>query len=141
MGDPQPNTTLTYHGIACCQVAGVLTVQEAQRFIDAAESLGFQHQSSRGAAYGEAFRDNDRISLQDAQLARQLWQASGLQAVFQGITVEGMQAVGLNPNIRLYRCVPTLPHKTLKCAVCIAGLRCNEDADKPNTCHCNQNSI
>jgi hypothetical protein len=38
------------------QVPGVLTVAEAQRFIDAAESAGFEHQGSRGPAYGEAFR-------------------------------------------------------------------------------------
>lgn len=36
------------------QVEGCLTPQEAQRFIETAESIGFQHQGSRGAAYGEA---------------------------------------------------------------------------------------
>jgi hypothetical protein len=46
------------------QVPGLLSIPEAQAFIDAAEALGFQHQSSRGPAYGEAFRDNQRITLQ-----------------------------------------------------------------------------
>jgi hypothetical protein len=38
------------------QVPGVLSLHEAQQFIDAAEGLGFEHQGSRGAAYGEAYR-------------------------------------------------------------------------------------
>jgi hypothetical protein len=46
------------------QVSGVLTVPECQAFIDAAESLGFQHQGSGGPAAGEAFRDNERVSVQ-----------------------------------------------------------------------------
>lgn len=37
-------------------VEGVLTLQEAQGFIDAAEALGFSQQGSRGSAFGEAFR-------------------------------------------------------------------------------------
>lgn len=32
---------------------GCLTPDEASKFIKAAESIGFQHQGSRGAAYGE----------------------------------------------------------------------------------------
>lgn len=38
------------------QVPGVLTPQEAQKFIDAAEGQGFEHQGSRGPAFGEAYR-------------------------------------------------------------------------------------
>ena len=34
-------------------VDGVLTAQEAQRLIQAAESRGFEHQGSRGPAFGE----------------------------------------------------------------------------------------
>jgi hypothetical protein len=37
-------------------VPGVLSIPEAQQFINAAEALGFEHQSSRGPAFGEAFR-------------------------------------------------------------------------------------
>ncbi|KIY94872.1 hypothetical protein MNEG_13090 [Monoraphidium neglectum] len=84
-------------------VPGVLTVPEAQAFIDAAERAVFMHQGSRGAAYGEAFRDNDRLAFMDEALAAQLWDAGGLSAVFEGITVEGKAAVGLNPHIRFYR--------------------------------------
>lgn len=38
------------------QVPGALSIAEAQAFIDGAERAGFEHQGSRGAAYGEAFR-------------------------------------------------------------------------------------
>jgi len=37
-------------------VPGVLSIPECQQLIDAAEGCGFEHQSSRGPAYGEAFR-------------------------------------------------------------------------------------
>lgn len=56
---------LTTPGINCClQVSGVLSIPECQGFIDAAERLGFQHQGSGGPAAGEAFRDNQRVSVQ-----------------------------------------------------------------------------
>lgn len=34
-------------------VEGVLTLEEAQRIVEAAEAIGFEHQSSRGPAFGE----------------------------------------------------------------------------------------
>jgi len=37
----------------CVKVEGVLTITESQQFIDAAERTGFEHQSSRGPAFGE----------------------------------------------------------------------------------------
>lgn len=40
----------------CVQVPGCLTESESRRFIETAERLGFQHQGSRGAAYGEVTR-------------------------------------------------------------------------------------
>eukprot|EP00891_Asterochloris_glomerata_P004369 jgi/Astpho2/4369/Aster-08066 len=85
------------------QVQGCLSVAEAARFVETAARIGFQHQSSRGAAYGEAFRDNERISVQDEALAQQLWSCTGLQEVFADVDLEGWQAVGLNPNIRVYK--------------------------------------
>ena len=88
-------------------VPGVMTTAEAQRWVDAAEAAGFEHQGSRGAAYGEAFRDNHRLSFSDAALAQHLWEAGGLKPLFEGISVAGAgaeeRAVGLNANIRLYR--------------------------------------
>lgn len=133
-------------------VPGVLSVSEAQRFIDAAEALGFEHQSSRGPAFGEAFRcaqpavlvalaclqqqleravfaecavhaatacpvpaphthllpacrrDNHRISVHDAVLAQRLWADTGLKQVLAGVELDGLQPVGLNPQLRFYRC-------------------------------------
>ncbi|KAF8058110.1 hypothetical protein HT031_005770 [Scenedesmus sp. PABB004] len=84
-------------------VPGVLSVAEAQRFIDVAEAAGFEWQSSRGPAHGEAFRDNHRISFQDEALADALWRATGLAQAFAGLELDGAAAVGLNPNIRFYR--------------------------------------
>lgn len=34
-------------------IDGVLTVEEAQRLVEAAESRSFEHQGSRGPAFGE----------------------------------------------------------------------------------------
>ncbi|BDA40651.1 hypothetical protein COCOBI_01-3040 [Coccomyxa sp. Obi] len=82
---------------------GVLTADEAQRLIEAAESRGFEHQGSRGPAFGEAVRDNGRISLDDKEYADHLWAATGIQAVFRNIVLDGRHACGLNPNIRIYR--------------------------------------
>lgn len=82
---------------------GVLTAEEAQRLIEAAESRGFEYQGSRGPAFGEAIRDNGRISLDDKEYADHLWTATGVEAVFKSIVIDGRHACGLNPNIRIYR--------------------------------------
>ncbi|PKA60055.1 hypothetical protein AXF42_Ash009739 [Apostasia shenzhenica] len=83
-------------------IPNFLTAYEAKAFIEAAESIGFAHQGSLGPAKGEAYRDNDRTSMTDLLLAESLWE-SGLKKAFVGIKVQGKAAVGLNPNIRLYR--------------------------------------
>ncbi|KAL4539192.1 hypothetical protein Ndes2526B_g02548 [Nannochloris sp. 'desiccata'] len=82
---------------------GCLTPDEASKFIKAAESIGFQHQGSRGAAYGEAFRDNDRITIQSPELADHLWTQTGLRQVLTDVNISGERAVGLNSNLRIYR--------------------------------------
>lgn len=79
-----------------------LTSFESKRFIDAAESLGFAHQGSLGQTRGEAFRDNDRISVNHPVLAEAIWE-SGLKKIFADVQVQKRSAVGLNPNIRFYR--------------------------------------
>lgn len=60
------------------------------------------HQGSLGPAKGEAYRDNDRISVNDPNLANIIWE-SGLSKLFRDIKIRGKIAVGLNPNIRFYR--------------------------------------
>ncbi|KAH0456605.1 hypothetical protein IEQ34_014512 [Dendrobium chrysotoxum] len=83
-------------------ISNFLTAYEAKTFIEVAESIGFTHQGSLGPTKGEAYRDNDRISVIDPFLAESLWE-SGLKKVFDDIQPNGKAAVGLNPNIRFYR--------------------------------------
>ncbi|MQL83950.1 hypothetical protein Taro_016445 [Colocasia esculenta] len=84
------------------QVSNFFSPSETKAFIEAAESLGFTHQGSLGPARGEAYRDNDRMSLDDPILAKFIWE-SGLDKIFSNIKLQGKEAVGLNPNIRFYR--------------------------------------
>jgi hypothetical protein len=52
----------------------------------------------------QAFRDNDRLAVNDAQLAQHLWTATGLAAAFDDMRLGGGAApTGLNPNIRIYK--------------------------------------
>ncbi|KAI5083299.1 hypothetical protein GOP47_0003042 [Adiantum capillus-veneris] len=88
--------------LALFTVPNILSAAECDAFIKYAEELGFSHQGSLGPAKGEAFRDNDRISVQDRDLAQNLW-LSGLSNVFENVKVDGKSASGLNPNIRFYR--------------------------------------
>ncbi|XP_020572176.1 uncharacterized protein LOC110019002 [Phalaenopsis equestris] len=83
-------------------ISNFLTAYEAKTFIEVAELIGFVHQGSLGPTKGEAYRDNDRISVNDPILAESLWE-SGLNKVFDDIKLYGKAAVGLNPNIRFYR--------------------------------------
>lgn len=79
-----------------------LTAAESKAFVKATESIGFVHQGSLGPTKGEAYRDNDRIAVNDPVLADTIWE-SGLGKLLSDLTIRGKVAVGLNPNIRLYR--------------------------------------
>ncbi|KZV58779.1 hypothetical protein F511_28746 [Dorcoceras hygrometricum] len=83
-------------------IQNYFTSAESKAFIKAAESVGFAHQGSLGPAKGEAYRDNDRISVNDPILAEAIWQ-SGLQQLLSDFRIQGKVAIGLNPNIRFYR--------------------------------------
>ncbi|XP_074281931.1 uncharacterized protein LOC141606630 [Silene latifolia] len=83
-------------------VPNCFTSVESKAFIKVAESLGFVHQGSLGPAKGEAYRDNDRISVNNSSLADLIWE-SGLNKLFVDLKIRGKVAVGLNPNIRFYR--------------------------------------
>ncbi|KAI3889250.1 hypothetical protein MKW92_038542 [Papaver armeniacum] len=83
-------------------VPNFFTSAESKGFVQAAELMGFTHQGSLGPTRGEAFRDNDRISVDDPVLAQTIWE-SGLNKFFTDIKIRGKVAVGLNPNIRFYR--------------------------------------
>ncbi|XP_011101162.1 uncharacterized protein LOC105179250 isoform X2 [Sesamum indicum] len=78
------------------------TSAESRAFVNVAESIGFVHQGSLGPAKGEAYRDNDRISVNSPLLAEAIWEA-GLNKFFSDFKIRGKVAVGLNPNIRFYR--------------------------------------
>ncbi|GKU89418.1 hypothetical protein SLEP1_g3556 [Rubroshorea leprosula] len=86
-------------------VQDFFTSAESKAFIKVAESIGFAHQGSLGPTHGEAYRDNDRMSVNDPALADQIWQ-SGLSKLFSDVKIRGKFAVGLNPNIRFYRYKP-----------------------------------
>ncbi|XP_052177579.1 uncharacterized protein LOC127791635 [Diospyros lotus] len=83
-------------------VHNFLTSGESKAFITAAELVGFVHQGSLGPTKGEAYRDNDRVSVNDPVLADIIWK-SGLDKLFSEIKIRGKIAIGLNPNIRFYR--------------------------------------
>ncbi|KAJ8771447.1 hypothetical protein K2173_026624 [Erythroxylum novogranatense] len=83
-------------------VQDFLTPAESKAFVKIAEAMGFAHQGSLGPTKGEAYRDNDRIAVDDPVLANAMWEA-GLNKLFSDIKIRGKVAMGLNPNIRFYR--------------------------------------
>jgi len=103
------------------QVQNFFSSYESKAFIETAEGIGFTHQGSLGPAKGEAYRDNDRISVNDPVLADSIWD-SGLNKLFSDITIRGKVAVGLNPNIRLYRLVFLLLYLSHPIHYCIVEL-------------------
>lgn len=100
---PKPNLQITrLKDFDLFTVPNFLTSAEAKAFIKTAESIGFAHQGSLGPTKGEAYRDNDRIAVNNPCLADTIW-VSGLDKLFSDIKICGKIAVGLNPNIRFYR--------------------------------------
>ncbi|PIN13724.1 hypothetical protein CDL12_13646 [Handroanthus impetiginosus] len=83
-------------------IQNYLTSAESKAFINVEESIGFVHQGSLGPTKGEAYRDNDRISVNDPDLAKTIWEA-GLDKSLSSFKIRGKVPVGLNPNIRFYR--------------------------------------
>ncbi|XP_047329807.1 uncharacterized protein LOC124933450 [Impatiens glandulifera] len=100
---PKSNLSITHlKGNDLFTVHNFFTSSESKGFIKVAESIGFTHQGSLGPTKGEAFRDNDRISFNDPVLAYTIW-ASGFDKLLSDFKIRSKVAVGLNPNIRLYR--------------------------------------
>ncbi|CAI9092126.1 OLC1v1027296C2 [Oldenlandia corymbosa var. corymbosa] len=100
---PKPNLQITrLKDDDLFTVHNFFSSAESKAFIKAAESIGFAHQGSLGPAKGEAFRDNDRISVNDPVLADTIWE-SGLNKLLSHLKIRGKIAVGLNPNLRFYR--------------------------------------
>ncbi|XP_059629391.1 uncharacterized protein LOC132271902 [Cornus florida] len=100
---PKPNLRITsLKDTDLFTVQNFFTSAESKAFVKAAESIGFVHQGSLGPTKGEAYRDNDRISVNDPVLAEAIWE-SGLNKLLSDFKIRGKVAVGLNSNIRLYR--------------------------------------
>lgn len=86
-------------------IQGLLSPSESRYIITAAESKGFEHQSSPGGAL-YAYRNHYRQQVHSSKIASQLWETTGLKDVFLKTIMSNKQehgVVGLNPCIRLYR--------------------------------------
>jgi len=54
---------------------------------------------------GEALRVNDRFQIDDPDFANQLWSSTALKDLVTSSGYDwGGEVIGLNPNIRIYRC-------------------------------------
>ncbi|XP_016174779.1 uncharacterized protein LOC107617521 isoform X1 [Arachis ipaensis] len=100
---PKKNLQITrFRDFDLFTVQNFFSSAESKAFVKAAEAIGFAHQGSLGPTKGEAYRDNDRISVNDPVLADTIWD-SGLSKLFSDLRIRGKVAIGLNPNIRFYR--------------------------------------
>ncbi|CAK9059591.1 unnamed protein product [Durusdinium trenchii] len=85
-------------------IPDTLRPEEAEALIAKSEEAGFEVQTSRGPAYGEALRHHWRISFDDPRYAQALWDSGLGQCLKQ--TLRGprnRQPIGLNENIRIYK--------------------------------------
>jgi len=97
----------SYHkeniGNASFTLSSVLTPEECQEFIERAENHGFEKamvSSRHGAVINLNVRNNDRVILDDPELAEQIWQrVKHLLPVIQ----QGREIRGLNERFRFYR--------------------------------------
>jgi prolyl 4-hydroxylase len=84
-------------------VPGLFPSEECAALIERAEEIGFEEAtltSPDGPVRIEALRDNDRVIVDDEDLAAELWEL--LEEVVP-VEVEGMRAVGINERFRFYR--------------------------------------
>jgi hypothetical protein len=92
------------HGIVV--VRDVLSATECEALIARAEAMGFEPatiNTRSGAKRDEQTRDNDRVMMDDADLASDLWKRV---AAHVPVIRAGRQVVGLNERLRLYRYHP-----------------------------------
>jgi|TARA_B110000003_G_C16616684_1_gene521549 hypothetical protein len=80
-------------------VDDALTARDCARIVDAIGD-DFAASSSRGPRHGEARRRNGRFAETSEAFARRLYERANVAATF-GFEID--DAVGLNPNIRVYR--------------------------------------
>ncbi|GAQ86901.1 2-oxoglutarate (2OG) and Fe(II)-dependent oxygenase superfamily protein [Klebsormidium nitens] len=84
-------------------VQGVFSEAECHRFVEAAETRRFQHQGSRGPKFGEAYRDNGRLAVEDADLAQSIWDSGLGSLLVKLLQIEGKWPSKFNPNVRIYK--------------------------------------
>lgn len=87
-------------------VDGFLTPEECRRYIQIAEEFGFEPAtltSPAGDVRVEALRNNDRVLMENAELAEELWERTAEVVPHEW---EGREPVGLNPLFRFYRYTP-----------------------------------
>jgi hypothetical protein len=65
----------------------------------------------------QAFRDNERLAIDSQEYADHLWSHTSLSEVCAHLEVDGKQPVGLNPNLRLYKCASYACHTWRFCSV------------------------
>jgi len=85
-----------------------LTSDECDRFISRAESLDFQAATIStvlGPLEAKDYRDNDRVVLDDSDLAAELWIKARphVPAVLADVLSRRCEAVGFNERFRFYR--------------------------------------
>ena len=87
-------------------IRDVLSAAECEALIARAEAMGFEPvtiNTRSGARRDEQTRDNDRVIMDDAELALDLWKRV---ATYVPVIRAGRQVVGLNERLRLYRYHP-----------------------------------
>jgi hypothetical protein len=87
-------------------IRDVLSTTECEALIARAEAMGFEPatiNTRSGARRDEQTRDNDRVIMDDAELALDLWKRV---AAHVPVIRAGRQVVGLNERLRLYRYHP-----------------------------------
>lgn len=98
--------TLKHITAAVFTVADFLTREECRRFIAQAEAAGFGDapiNSALGVQVVKEVRNNERVILDDAELATQLWERVR-EYVPQNLS--GFEAIGVNERFRFYRYDP-----------------------------------
>lgn len=86
-------------------VSGVLTVDECRSLVNRAESIGFAAASVRthfGPKMMMNIRNNDRVNLDDAQVADLMW--SRVSSILP--MLDGQQPISVDHRLRFYRYEP-----------------------------------
>jgi hypothetical protein len=100
MGDPDWLTDEIF------TVEDMLSPEECRALIERSEELGYEEAlvtSPEGPVLREDVRNNERLIVDDPELAKRLW---GQAEEVVPVEVEGLRAVGLNERFRFYRYDP-----------------------------------